>query len=53
MNESKRQYTDRIELRKLSRYELESLDDVLPEWITNLKSYFKKDTIANNTYYHS
>ena len=53
MNEGKRQYTDRIEQKKLSRHELESLDDILPEWITNLKSYFKKDTIRNNPSYHN
>ena len=53
MNESKRQYTDRIEQRKLLRCELEDLDDVLPEWITNLKNYFEKNTIANNPSYHN
>ena len=53
MNKSKEQYTDRIEQRKLSRCEPESIDSVLPEWITNLKNYFEKDTIRNNTYSHS
>ena len=53
MNESKRQYTDRIEQRKLSRGEPESVDGVLPEWLTNLKNYFEKDTIANNPSYHN
>ncbi len=53
MNESKRQYTDRIEQRKLPRCEPESAEGVLPEWITNLKNYFEKDTIRNNTYSRS
>ena len=53
MNESKRQYTDRIEQRKLSRCEPESVDGVLPEWLTNLKNYFEKDTIENNSTPHS
>ena len=52
MNESKRQYTNRIEQRKLSRCEPESLDGVLPEWVANLKNYFEKETIANNSSYH-
>ena len=53
MNESRRQYTDRIEQRKLSRCEFEGLEGVLPEWITNLKNYFEKNTIANNPPYHN
>jgi len=52
MNEGKRQYTDRIEQGKLSRCEPESLDIVLPEWIANLKNYFEKDTLVNNSSYH-
>ena len=52
MNENERQYTDRIEQGKLSRCESESLDGITPEWITNLKNYFEKDTIANNSSYH-
>ena len=52
MNENERQYTDRIEQGKLSRCEPESLSYFLPEWITNLKNYFEKDTISNNPSYH-
>ncbi len=53
MDEGKRQYTDRIEQRKLSRCEPEGLEGVLPDWITNLKNYFEKDTIANNPSSHN
>ena len=48
MNESERQYTDRIEQRKLSRCKLESFNCDSPEWIINLKNYFEKDTIRDN-----
>ncbi len=52
MNEDERQYTDRIEYRKVSGYGTESLSYVLPKWIVNLKNYFEKDTLVNNSSYH-
>ncbi len=42
MNEKKRQYSGRTEYESIPKYESKSLDDLLPEWITNLKNYFEK-----------
>ena len=50
MNESKRQYTDRIEQRKLSRCEPESVEGVLPIWIINLKNYFEKGHVEDYSF---
>ena len=50
MDERKKQYTDRIEQRKLSRCEPESLDCILPEWITNLKNYFEKGHVGDYSF---
>ena len=47
MNENEKQYTDRIEQRKLSRCEPESLDGILPEWVVNLKNYFEKGHVED------
>ncbi len=42
MNEYKRQYTERVRYENIPRYEIQNVDYLLPEWITNLKNYFKK-----------
>ena len=52
MNEDARQYTDRIEYGKVLSSENKSLIYDLPEWITNLKNYFEKDTIRDNDSSH-
>jgi len=43
MNESKKQYSEGIKYENIPRHESKSLDYILPEWITNLKNYFKKE----------
>jgi len=50
MNESERQYRDRIEQRKFSRCESESLDGILPEWVINLKNYFEKGHVEDYSF---
>jgi len=47
MYEDNRQYLDRIEHDRVPRYETKSLDYLLPEWIINLKNYFKKKPDSN------
>jgi len=47
MEKTEKQYTDKIEQQKASRYENESFDSVLPQWIINIKNYFKRDSVVD------
>jgi len=51
MNEGKRQYSERRKYESSLRYEMQNVDYLLPEWITNLKNYFKKK--PDNDYSHA
>ena len=49
MNDDEKQYVDRIKHEKVSRYETKGWDFDLPEWTINLKNYFGKNAIQNNS----
>ena len=49
MEKAEKQYTDKIEQQQASGYENESLDSVLPQWIINIKNYFKRDSGINRS----
>jgi hypothetical protein len=52
MNDDKKQHSYRRNYEKVSRYETTGLDFDLPEWIINLKNYFGKNAIQNDSPSH-